>query len=345
MAQSLTIEEIASLAHVSRSTVSRVLNDHPNVRSSVRDRVLQVIHEHNYAPRAAARSLANNRTQSIGVLFPPSVGDIFHDPFFPILVQGIMEASNRRGYFVMLSTLTFETQHEFYTKVLRSRPFDGLILLASRLDDPLLPFLLKDRIPLVLCDRNAQFQDVSWIEIDNYGSARQAVLHLARLGHRRIATITGPLTIGAGCDRREGYIEAMREYVGEVDPALIVAGDFLQESGFSAMQRLLNLPNRPTAVFAASDLMAIGALRAIRAAGLRVPHDIALVGFDDLPFASFADVPLTTIRQPISEIGAAAADLLIDQIEQQDFRPAHRQIETQLIIRDSCGATLRQAAV
>jgi LacI family transcriptional regulator len=342
MTQSITIEEIAALAQVSRSTVSRVLNDHPNVRPMVRDRVLRVIRENNYAPRAAARSLANNRTQSIGVLFPVGLTNLFQDPFFALLVQGIMEGAARRGYFVMLSMVTADKEQEFYSKILRSRPYDGLIMPVHLIDDPVLPLLLKDRIPLVLCDRHPYLQSVSWVEIDNREGARQAVLHLLHLGHRRIGTIAGPLELAAGLERRDGYKQALLESAVRIDPELIVQGDFNQESGVAGMQQLLSLPKRPTAVFVANDNMAIGALRAIRAAGLRVPHDIALVGFDDLPFARIADVPLSTIHQPILEIGAAASEILIDQLEHHDFTPIHRRMPIELVIRSSCGAAQRR---
>ena len=344
MSQSLTIEEIASLAQVSRSTVSRVLNEHPNVRASVRERVLQVISEQNYAPRAAARSLANNRTQSLCFLFPNKTSNVFEDPFFAMLMQGMLEVANRRGYFVMLSAVTPDMEQDFYRKVLRSRPFDGLIMLASVEDDPLLPMLLRDHIPFVLCERHPYLRNISWIEIDNRESAREAVLHLLKLGHRRIGTITGPLNTSSGVERRDGYKQALLEHGIGIAPELIVEGDYHPDGGFAGMQRLLSLPDRPTALFIASDLMAIGAIRALRAAGLRVPHDMAIVSFDDLPAAHFADVPLTTVHQPIRDIGLNATDILIDQLERQDFAPIFRRMPTKLIIRDSCGALLRTGA-
>ncbi|KPV53692.1 hypothetical protein SE17_08170 [Kouleothrix aurantiaca] len=344
MSQSLTIEEIASLAQVSRSTVSRVLNEHPNVRASVRERVLQVISEQNYAPRAAARSLANNRTQSLCFLFPNKTSSVFEDPFFAMLMQGMLEVANRRGYFVMLSAVAPDMEQDFYRKVLRSRPFDGLIMLASVEDDPLLPMLLRDRMPFVLCERHPYLRNVSWIEIDNRESAREAVLHLLKLGHRRIGTITGPLNTSSGVERRDGYKQALLEHGIGIAPELIIEGDYHPDGGFAGMQRLLQLPDPPTAMFIASDLMAIGAMRALRAAGLRVPHDTAIVSFDDLPAARFADVPLTTVHQPIRDIGLNATDILIDQLEQQDFTPTFRRMPTKLIIRDSCGASLRTGA-
>lgn len=343
MASPLTIEEIASLAHVSRSTVSRVLNDHPNVRAEVRERVLATIREHNYAPRAAARNLASNRTQSICFLFSTTTPTLFHDPFMSLVMQGIMTTATERGYFVVVSMVNQDQEQAFYSKVLRSRTFDGLILLTGPIDDPLLPHLLRDQFPFVLCEKHAYLQHVSWVEIDNRGASYGAVRHLLHLGHRRIATITGPLSLSSGCERRDGYKQALLESGIGIAPELIVEGNYAQDGGYKGMQQLMRLPNPPTAVYVASDLMAIGAIRAIRSAGLRVPEDIAVVGFDDLPITELTDVPLTTVHQPIVDIGATAARILLDQLEHQDFTPVHEHLPTHLVVRESCGATLQAA--
>ncbi|KAB8143842.1 LacI family transcriptional regulator [Chloroflexia bacterium SDU3-3] len=342
--QSLTIEEIATLAQVSRSTVSRVLNNHPNVRAAVRERVMQVIQEHNYAPRAAARSLASNRTHSIGVLVPSMMSEaVFHDPYLSVAMHGMITAASRRGYFVMISMLTVDMQQGFYARVLRGRPFDGLIMIGNQIDEPMLPSLLRDQIPLVLCERHPYLRNLSWVDIQNQECAYIAVRHLLSLGHRRVATITGPLYTASGCDRRDGYKQALLEQAIPIDPDLIVAGDYAQDKAAAAMQLLLALPQPPTAVFAANDMMALGAIRAIRAAGLRVPEDIAIVGFDDISAPVIADIGLTTIRQPVSEVGMAAANLLIDQLESQEISPAYRYLPTELVIRESCGAHLHGA--
>ncbi|HEX6290782.1 MAG TPA: LacI family DNA-binding transcriptional regulator [Herpetosiphonaceae bacterium] len=336
----LTIEQIAELADVSRSTVSRVLNNHPSVRPAVRDRILRIISENDYAPQAAARSLASRRTNVIGLVIPRSAAVIFSDPFFPHVIQGITEACTSRGYFLMLSMVTADLEQGFYNRILRSRHFDGVLMLSSDVDDPILPLLMKDRTPLVLVGRHPYFTNLSWVDVENREGAREAVMHLIGLGHNHIATINGPLHMAAGIDRRDGYKQALLEAGLPINPEIMVEGDFTQQGGYLAMTRLLNLPQRPTAVFVASDTMAFGALRAIHEAGLSVPGDIALVSFDDLPSALFATPPLTTMHQPIYEMGFAAAELLIGRLERQDGLPPQRRIPTTLVIRQSCGAAM-----
>lgn len=314
------------------------------MRPAVRDRVWRVIEQQGYAPRAAARSLASRRTNVIALLIPRSAAFIFSDPFFPQAIQGITETCNSRRYFLMLSMLTADLEERFYRHILRGHHFDGVILLASDLDDPILPLLVKDRVQLVLIGRHPAFRTLDWVDVENRDAARQAVEHLPGLGHRRVATITGgTLTMAVALDRRDGYQQALQEAGIPIAPELIVEGDFTQEGGYRAMTRLLQLPERPTAVFVASDALAIGALSAIRAAGLAVPDDIAIVGFDDLPIASYASPPLTTMRQPIYELGARAAELLIERLERPQRERAHLSLQATLVVRQSCGAAARSA--
>jgi LacI family transcriptional regulator len=338
MMSSLTIEEIAELAKVSRSTVSRVINNHPSVRPAVRDRVLRVISEQNYAPRAAARSLASSRTDVIGLLIPRTAAMIFSDPFFHTVIQGITEACANQGYFLMLAMVTGDMEQGFYNRILRSRHFDGLIMLSSDIDDPIMPLLIKDRIPLVLIGSHPYFQDLTSVDVDQRSGVSAAVEHLIRLGHRRIGTVTGSLQMAVGAERRDGYKRALLEGSLPIEPALLAEGHFTQAGGYEAMMRLLHLPQRPTAVFVASDTMALGALTAIREAGLVVPDDIALVSFDDLPHSSFTEPPLTTVRQPIAEMGATAVTLLTDRIKQPGHPAVQVRLHTSLIVRASCGA-------
>jgi LacI family transcriptional regulator len=335
----LTIEEIADLADVSRSTVSRVLNDHPSVRPAVRARVQQIIQEHRYTPRAAARSLASRRTNVVGLLIPRSAATIFSDPFFPHVIQGITETCSNHGYFLMLSMVTAEREQDFYERVLLGRHADGLIMLSSDVDDPILPLLIRDETPLVLIGRHPYLPDVSSVDVDNVEGASTAVRHLIGLGHRRIATITGPLYMAGAMDRRDGYKQALAEAAIPIRPELIVEGDFTQAGGYGRMRSLLALSEPPTAVFAASDPMAAGALRAIHDAGLDVPSEVALVSFDDLPLASVLTPPLTSVHQPLYELGATAAELLLARLEQSGEQPpTHARLKTHLVVRQSCGA-------
>ncbi len=339
MSSQMTIQQIAELAEVSRSTVSRVLNDHPSVRPEVRDRVLQVIGEQGYAPQAAARSLASKRTNTLGLLIPRSAAIIFSDPFFGQVIQGMTEASSKRGYFLMLTMVSGAMEHDFYKRVLRSRSVDGLLMVSSDIDDPILPLLIKDDLPLLLIGDHPYLNPVNWIDSENREGARIATTHLVGLGHRRIAAITGFLQMSSAIDRFNGYKQALLEANLPVLAELIEHGDYTQESGYQAMRRLLLATPRPTAVFAANDMMAMGALRAIHEAGLSVPNDVAMVGFDDIPMAAFANPPLTTMRQPIAEMGALAANTLIDQLENLAEPGAQIRLPTKLVVRNSCGAT------
>lgn len=335
----MTIEEIARLAGVSRSTVSRVLNNHPNVRPEVRERVQAVVQQHGYVPQAAARSLASRRTRVVSLIIPHSAIQVFEDPFFGPVIHGVTETCASYGYFLMLATVPTERERGFYDRIVRSRHFDGVIVLSHNIDDLLLPLLIRDRVPLVLFGSHPYFDDIAWVDADQRGGARLAVRHLTALGHTRIATITGLLTMQAAIDRRDGYKQGLLEAGVPVLPELIAEGDWTQQGGYAAMQQLLSLPERPTAAFIASDTMAVGAIRAINEAGLRVPEDLALVSFDNLPFAAYTSPPLTTIHQPIGEMAATAVRLLLTQIETGTRQHDHLRLPTELVVRASCGAS------
>lgn len=333
---SLTIEDIARLASVSRSTVSRVLNSHPGVSPTVRQRVQQVIRDKNYAPKAAARSLASSHTDTIGLLIPRSAAVSLGDPFIESMIQSIFEASAQQGYFAMLAMLTADMEHDFYDRILRSRHFDGVIMFSSDIDDPILPLLIKDGGPMVLIGRHPYFQNVRSVDVENREGARDAVAHLISLGHRRIGVVNGQMQMEAAQARRDGYKQALLEAGIGIDAELMVDGFYSDVAAHQAMLKLLDLYQPPTAVFAASDSMAIGALNAIVSRGLRVPDDIALVGYDDLPIAAIATPPLSTVHQPVSEMGAHAVRVLVEQIRGQGPATSVRLL-AHLVVRESCG--------
>jgi len=332
----LTIEHIASLAEVSRSTVSRVLNNHPGVKPTVRERVQQVIREQNYAPKAAARSLASSRTDTIGLLVPRSAAFSLGDPFIARMIQSVFEASAQQGYFAVLAMLTEDMEQGFYQRILRSRHFDGVIMFSSDIDDPILPLLIKDGGPMVLIGRHPYFLNISSVDVENREGAREAVAHLIDLGHRRIGLINGELQMEAAQARRDGYKQALLEAAISIDGDLMVEGFYSDAAAYRAMLQLLALPHPPTAVFAASDNMAVGALRALHDRGLRVPDEIALIGYDDLPLAAYTSPPLTSVHQPIGEMGAHAVRVLIEQIRGQSPVTSVR-LPARLVVRDSCG--------
>jgi LacI family transcriptional regulator len=335
----LTLEEIAKRAGVSRSTVSRVVNNHPSVSDQVRERVWSVIEETGYQPHAAARSLVTRRTRTIGAIIPHAVMTLFIDPFFPLLLSGITETCNDHGYYLMLSLFNGPaTEEELYRRQVHSGHLDGVIVASTRIDDPLIPTLLDDNVPCILVGRHPDSR-AGYVDFDNVAASRMAVEHLIRVGHRRIATVTGPLSMASGQDRLAGYCQALEAHRIPVEEALIVEGDYTEGGGAMGMQRLLSAS--PTAVFAASDTMALGALKALREANLRVPQDVALVGFDDIPVAAALEPALTTVRQPIERLGSMAAELLLNLLENPPDAqaPAHRIVlPAKLIVRDSCGA-------
>ncbi len=333
-----TLEEVAKLAGVSRATVSRVINDQPNVSSEVRERVYQAIQKSGYRPHAVARSLVTRRTDILGVVIPEVVSTLFTDPFFPLFLRGATEACNthkRQLMLVLFKDLAGE--EEMYQRVLRNGYLDGVIVASATMNDPLFSLMLRDGIPFVSAGRHPD-RRVHAVDVDNIGGARMAVEHLLRLGHRRVAIISGPAEMTSGQDRLEGYRQAMETYRVPVDERLIAYGDYTESSGALAMQRLL--PLAPTAVFSASDTMAIGALKYLRQNGLRIPDDIALAGFDDIPAASAVEPRLTTVRQPIERLGAMCIELLVGLLQNGPAGQSLTQrviLPAELVVRESCG--------
>ncbi|OGO16305.1 MAG: hypothetical protein A2Y93_15535 [Chloroflexi bacterium RBG_13_68_17] len=333
----MTLEDIARQAGVSRSTVSRVVNGHPNVRADVRQRVLEVVQETGYHPNAAARTLASQRSRTIGLVLPRTVSSFFADPYFPHLTQGIAQACNQSDYTLGLFLVgSDEDEEKAFPRLSRRGYLDGVLVQTGQVGDQLIERLIHSEMPLVIIGRPFHSDGVSFIDVDNLDAARNAVGHLVRLGYQRIATITGPANNTTGIDRREGYLRALAERGRTVEEALVAEGDFSEASGYYAMKRLL--PAKPDAVFAASDVMAFGGMRAIREAGLRIPEEIALVGFDDLPQASRSEPPLTTVRQQVVQFGMSAVEVLIDVIDNGVTPPRRIVMATELIVRDSCGA-------
>jgi LacI family transcriptional regulator len=337
----LTLDHIAQMAGVSRSTVSRVVNDHPNVSEKVRKRVLEVIRANNFHPNAAARTLASQRSWMLGLVLPRTVGSFFTDPYFPLLTQGIASACNQNNYTLSLFLVgSREDEEKIYPRISRKGLLDGILLQSGQKNDRLIERFKGSSMPVVILGRPFHPAGISYVEVDNINATENAVSHLINLGYRRIGTITGPANRTVGMDRKEGYLKALRTHGLAVDQSLIVEGSFTEVSGYEAMQKLL--VSRPDAVFAASDIMAIGAMRAVRQAGLHIPEDIAFVGFDDLPSATLADNKLTTVRQPVHQFGVKAVEVLIDLIE-NGIKPArHTTFGTELIVRESCGASRRK---
>ena len=317
----VTIRDVAARAGVSVATVSRVFNQKGPIREETVRKVMDVAGAMQYVPHAGARSLSTRSTRTIGVVLPD-----LHGEFFSEVIRGIDVAARANGYHLLLSG-SHADRDEMRAVVQAVRGLvDGLIVMSPDLEPAALVAELPAGIPAVLL--NAKADGRPSITIDNAGGARDVVRHLASLGHKRIAFITGPAHNNDAEQRRRGFRAGVKAH--DITPVEI-AGDFTEDSGYEAAKKILALKPRPTAVFAANDSMAIGALSGFRDAGVAVPDKIALVGFDDIPIARFLDPPLTTVKVPIAELGRRGLELLIGE-------QAPQRLETSLVIRRSCGA-------
>ncbi len=335
-----TSRDVARLAGVSRTTVSLVLNNVPDVHISpeTRQRVLEAARQLGYYPDASARRLVSGKTHTIALVWHRGPDQMYRDAFLPGLLQGVTRAARRYGYYVLFRPIEPDEPDDAYVELARGRHTDGLILSGPRSDDAALTQLYQDQFPLVLHGQLPD-TDIPSVDVDNVQGARIAVEHLLRLGHRRIGMITNaPLAYTASQQRLEGYRRSLEGWGLPYDENLVRYGNFDEESGLRAMERLLTLNPRPTAVFVASDMVAIGALRALREHNLRVPEDVALVGFDNIAAARFITPALTTVHVPAFGLGWAAAELLIRIIEGDQPAETQVRLETELIVRESCGA-------
>jgi DNA-binding LacI/PurR family transcriptional regulator len=330
-----TLEEVAQMAGVSRATVSRVVNDSPRVSPDVRIAVQAAIEELGYVPNRAARSLVTRRSDSVAVVITQPPGQVFSDPFFPRLLRGIsstLAARDRQLILMMPETPADERRVGDY---LTAGHVDGALLVSLHGDDPLPSRLTSAGVPIVLVGRPTKGSKVSYVDVDNRQGAQAAVAHLIASGRRCIATITGPSDTAPGIDRRQGYRDALVEGGLKVDHTLEACGDFTRDGAASAMGHLLESHPDLDAVFAASDQMAAAALAVITASGRVVPRDVAVVGFDDMAIALSTTPQLTSVRQPIEEMGHEMARLLVEAVDASDPVPRRVILATELIRRES----------
>lgn len=311
-----TLEQVAALAGVSRSTVSRVVNGSPKVSEAVRTAVDSAIEQLGYLPNPAARSLVTRRTGSIALVVRETEERVFGEPFFAGMVRGISEAVATTDLQLVLLMTGPTADPIRLERYLFGGHADGALLLSLHGVDPLPVRLVERGIPTVLGGRPHEgHPQLTSVDADNVGGARLATEHLVRLGRRRIATVTGPLDMVAGRDRLTGYREALADAGLPLDPDLEVVGGFTRDGGRDAARRLLDRRPDVDAIVAASDLSAAGTLEVLHEAGRRVPEDVAVTGFDDSITATSVRPPLTTVRQDLSEIGAHMVRLLLEQIE------------------------------
>jgi LacI family transcriptional regulator len=336
-----TSRDVARLAAVSRTTVSYVLNKSDSgiaISETTRQRVLDAARDLGYHPNAAARSLRRQKAGVIGLVTYDSADRMGTNAFMWLVMDGVMSELGPAGIKLIVDAAD-PSRPDPCVSLVREGHVDGLIVTGARSANTELRVLHADGTPIILWGR-LPGSDLPFVDIDNVAAARIAVEHLLDLGHTRIGCITNAsaLTDTAGADRLQGYRSALGAHGIPFDEALVRAGNFDESSGLEAMGSLLDGADRPTAVFVASDEVALGALKAAKVAGLTVPDDLAIVGFDDLPIAPFVDPALTTIRVPARKIGSVAARALLDAVEHTNGRRKPSTIlATELVIRDSSG--------
>jgi LacI family transcriptional regulator, galactose operon repressor len=336
-----TIRDVAARAGVSHQTVSRVINGHDSVTDDTRERVRGAIRELEYVPSPMARGLISNRTHSLGLVTAREISD----HFFAEVAAGAEVEARRRGYYLMIASVeeAAPDDEHAYLRLMLERRVEGLIIASPSpaLNTDQLPPALADQVPIVALASSHDLSGFTVVDVDNEQGGFDAATLLVGSGHRRIATITGPLEWPSARDRLKGYRDGLRQAGIEPDDALVEhCHDWDLATGQEAARRLLDRGTSFTAIFAQSDLMAIGAIQLLRTRGLAVPQDISVVGYDDIPVAAFVDPPLTTINQPMREVGELAAGIVLDAIAGDGGgwrEPRVRLLPARVVVRGSVG--------
>jgi len=336
----ITSQDVANLAGVSRTTVSFVLNnvEEFQISEETRQKVQRAAAQLGYIPDSAAQTLASRRARAIGLVMTRSPHHIASDSFLPQIISGLLKVTKQQNLRLMIELVETEHQNQAYLELARAKRIDGMILLTPRMDDEALRTLENAEIPTVLMG-HLEDSNLHSVDVDNRAAAEQAVQHLIALGHRQIACITNaPASYTAAPQRVQGYLDALAAAGIFPNPNLIHYADFDPESGYACMKSLLQSGETVTAVFVASDNVAMGAKSAIREAGLRVPEDISLMGFDDIPWAKYSDPPLSTVHLPAEALAQQACVMLMDLMQGQQPAVLRLDLETELILRSSCRA-------
>ncbi len=334
----VTLKDIARESGYSITTVSHALSGYGDVNENTRQHIIAIAERLGYQPNLAARHLRSKQTKTIGMVIPLTT--YYSDPFFMELLSGVGRQAAEYGYDLLLSAQQpGEEELSAYRRIVASSRIDGVVVARVQRDDPRITFLKEARHPFVVFGRS-NANDYPYIDVDGRAGIRQIVLHLARLGHRRIAFILSPPQLAFTTLRYEGYCQGLDEAGLSLRDDYVVEGDLTRASGHAAALRLLALPEPPTAIVACNDSMAIGAMLAIQERKLVVGRDVAVAGFDDIPAAANASPPLTTVRQPIYDIGRQALDMLIRVIRNEPVENLHVLLVPELIVRASSGGMI-----
>ncbi len=331
----VTIRDVAREARVSVASVSRALNGHAHVTEQTRARIVEVAQRLRYVPHAAARSLITRRTHTVGALVPD-----LHGEYYSELLCGIDRAARASGLHLLVSSsLGGRAEAAAALRAMAGR-VDGMLILSAHVDAAFLRANLAATTPAVLLN-SAKSREYPVVAIDNLGGTRAMVRHLVGLGHRDIVMIAGPAENFDAQQREQGFRAEMAASAGH-DAPVVVRGDFTEETGYAAGGELARRKSLPQAIFAANDMMAVGCLRALNDAGLRVPQDVALVGFDDIPLARYLTPPLTTVRQQIIELGRTGLEQLVACFEKTAAAVRTQTLDCEVVVRASCGAKLQK---
>ncbi|MFE7461582.1 LacI family DNA-binding transcriptional regulator [Streptomyces sp. NPDC057554] len=331
-----TLEEVAARAGVGRGTASRVINGSPRVSEATREAVEAAVAELGYVPNRAARALAGNRTDAIALVVPEPETRFFAEPYFSAIVRGVGAALADTDMQLLLTLAGNDRERRRLAQYLTAHRVDGVLLVAVHADDPLPELLEQLGMPCVISGARHAAEPLASVDSDNFGGARAAVDHLISRGRRQVATITGRLEVYGAQRRLDGYRTALAAAGLPPDERLIAPADFTEEGGARAMRELLSRRPDLDAVFAASDVMAAGARQVLREADRRIPEDVALIGFDDSVVARHMHPPLTSVRQPIEEMGRRMTQLLLEEIAGRagEERPTV-VLPTELVVRES----------
>lgn len=329
-----TIRDVAKLVGVSPATVSRVLNGYPHIREDVRRSVLEAINQLGYKPNRVAQRLRSYRSHLVGII----VTDITN-PFFNMIMASMETVFFDKGFSVMMSNTNADPQKELdYLKLMGNEEVAGLVVAPATENASKVAELAESGLPVVVIDRRMSSPSIDAVLSNNVAGAQSAVEHLVALGHRRIGHIGGPFHLTSGRERWQGYQQAMQAAGLPIPDEIVRFGDHRHDSGYRCARDLLEVEQPPTAIFVSNNMMTLGALNAIHDCRKRIPEDVAIVGFDDMPWAVSLNPPLTTVAQPVLEIGYHAARLLLERIENPDLPARTVVLDTQLIVRASCGA-------
>jgi LacI family transcriptional regulator len=337
----VTLKDIADQLGVSVTTVSRGLAGYSDVAEDTRQRIQQTAAALGYTPNLTARRLQKQRTDTLGFVMP-TFGPRFSDPFFSEFIAGIGTGAAERDFDLLVSTHAPDSEGELlaYTRAVKGGWVDGLIVVRTREDDARINLLCEHGFPFVAFGRTNCSIDYPYIDEDGAAGMQQMVQHLVDLGHQRIAFMAPPPGLMFGRYRLQGYREAMAENGLAVDPGWLVRGDMTQKGGAESVELLLRLDPRPTAIICSNDLMAIGAMNRIQQFGLKPGEDVAVGGFDDIPLAAYVSPPLTTLHQPIYEIGRRACAMLLDVLSGRAPPDSHVLLTPSLVVRASSGAAI-----